>query len=165
LPADIGGLNIRHHGDFHLGETLIVKDDVFIIDVEGSPRQPLAERRRKMPAACDAASLLRSIDASVTAALERARKAGVDDPVRLAAALSAWRAVARTAFLGAYRESMTDQRLWPADPRAGQELLSFFLLDKAVMEIEYELARRPEALRPPLSAALLLLSEPADEAS
>jgi maltose alpha-D-glucosyltransferase/alpha-amylase len=117
-----------------------------------------------MPAACDAASLLRSVDTSVTAALERARKAGVDDPVRLAAALSAWRTVARAAFLAGYRETMTDKRLWPADSRAGDELLSFFLLEKAVMEIEYELERRPEALRPPLSAALLLLSEPADEA-
>jgi maltose alpha-D-glucosyltransferase/alpha-amylase len=164
LPADIGGFNIRHHGDFHLGETLIVKDDIFIIDVDGNPRQPLAERRRKMPAACDAASLLRSVDASVTAALDRARKGGVDDPVRLAAALSAWRAVARTAFLAGYHETMTDKRLWPADRRAGHELLSFFVLEKAVIEIEYELARRPEGLRPALSAALLLLSEPADEA-
>jgi len=117
-----------------------------------------------MPAACDAASLLRSIDASVTTALERARKAGIDDPVRLAAALSAWRAVARTAFLAGYHETMTDRRLWPAEPRARHELLRFFLLEKAVMEIEYELARRPDALRPALSAAVLLLSEPADEA-
>ena len=165
LPADIGGFNIRHHGDFHLGETLLVKDDIFIIDVEGSPRQPFTERRRRMPAACDAASLLRSIDASVTTALERARKASVDDPVRLAAALSAWRVLARAAFLAGYHETMTDKRLWPDDPRAGHQLLDFFLLEKALMAIEYELDRRPEGLHAPLSAALLLLSEPANETS
>ena len=40
LPRDIDSLNIRHHGDFHLGQMLIVKDDIFIIDFEGEPRRP-----------------------------------------------------------------------------------------------------------------------------
>jgi maltose alpha-D-glucosyltransferase / alpha-amylase len=166
LPAEIGGgLNIRHHGDFHLGETLIVKDDIFIIDVEGSPGQPFAERRRKMPAACDVASLIHSIDYSVAAALDRARQAGVDDSSGLARALSGWQAGARAAFLAGYDETMTDRRLWPADRRGGRELLNFFLLEKAVVEIEYELARRPEGLRVPLNTMLLVLSEPTYEAS
>jgi len=43
--------------------------------------------------------------------------------------------------------------------------LSFFLLEKAVIEIEYELARRPEGLRVPLTALLRVLSEPANETS
>ena len=71
---EIDGLNIRHHGDFHLGQMLIVKDDIFIIDFEGEPRRTLAERRRKAPAARDVAGLIRSIDYSATAALERALK-------------------------------------------------------------------------------------------
>src|SRR5712672_872851 len=55
LPPDVDGLNIRHHGDFHLGQILIVKDDIFIIDFEGEPRRALKERRRKAPAARDVA--------------------------------------------------------------------------------------------------------------
>jgi maltose alpha-D-glucosyltransferase / alpha-amylase len=165
LPADLGGLNIRHHADFKLGETLMVKDDIFIIDVEGDLRRPFAERRRKMPAACDVASLIHSIDYSVTAALDRARRAGVDDPSRLVTALSGWRVGARAAFRAGYDEIMTDERLWPADRHARNQLLSFFLLEKAIIDIEYELARRPEGLRVPLSTTLLVLSEPANEAS
>jgi maltose alpha-D-glucosyltransferase / alpha-amylase len=165
LPTDIGGLSIRHHGDFHLGETLIVRDDIFIIDLEGNPGQPLAERRQKMPAVYDVASLIHSIDYSVTAALDRARQGGVDDFSRLVAALSDWRTGAKAAFLAGYDEAMTDKRLWPADLRSEHELLGFFLLEKAVAEIEYELARRPEGLRVPLSTTLLVLSEPASEAS
>src|SRR5207302_10292911 len=68
LPRNIEILNIRHHGDFHLGQMLIVKDDVFIIDFEGEPRRPLAERRRKAPAARDGAGLMRPIDYSTPAA-------------------------------------------------------------------------------------------------
>ena len=91
LPPDIGGLNIRHHGDFHLGQMLIVKDDIFIIDFEGEPRRSLAERRRKAPAARDVAGLIRSIDYSATAALERALNVAPDEQGKLAAALSEWR--------------------------------------------------------------------------
>ncbi|MES1147915.1 MAG: putative maltokinase, partial [Bradyrhizobium guangdongense] len=71
LPSDIGGLNIRHHGDFRLGQVLIVKDDIFIIDFDGEAHRPIAERRRKLPAARDVAGLIRSIDLSVNAALSR----------------------------------------------------------------------------------------------
>src|SRR6202789_2042862 len=115
LPPDIDGLNIRIHGDFHLGQMLIVKDDIFIIDFEGEPRRTLAERRGKAPAARDAAGLIRSIDYSATAALERALKVAPDEDGKLAAALAEWRDRSVAAFLGAYRETMTDQRLWPAD--------------------------------------------------
>src|SRR5258708_8587069 len=85
-PAQI--LKIRHHGDFHLGQMLIAKDDIFIIDFEGEPRRSVAERRRKAPAARDVAGLIRSIDYSATAALERALKAAPDEQVKRAAALA-----------------------------------------------------------------------------
>ena len=83
LPRGIDSLNIRHHGDFHLGQMLIVKDDIFIIDFEGEPRRPHGERRRKAPAARDVAGLIRSIDYSATAALQRALKVAPDELGRL----------------------------------------------------------------------------------
>jgi len=165
LPREIDGLNIRHHGDFHLGQMLIVKDDICIIDFEGEPRRPLAERRRKAPAARDVAGLIRSIDYSVTAALERGLKIAPDEQGKLARALAHWRDRSADAFLAGYREAMTNQRLWPADPYAAGDLLNFFLLEKAFYEIEYELAHRPDWLRVPLMGMLRVLSEPASEAS
>ena len=165
LPPDIDGMNIRHHGDFHLGQMLIVKDDIFIIDFEGEPRRTLAERRRKAPAARDAAGLIRSIDYSATAALERALKVAPDEDGKLGAALVEWRDRSVATFLGAYREVMTDQRLWPADPDAARRMLDFFLLEKAIYEIEYELAYRPDWLRVPLTGMLRILSQHSNEAS
>jgi maltose alpha-D-glucosyltransferase / alpha-amylase len=159
LPQDIDGLNIRHHGDFHLGQMLIVKDDIFIIDFEGEPRRALAERRRKAPAARDVAGLIRSIDYSATAALERALKVVPDEHGKLGAALSEWRDRSVAAFLAAYREIMTNAPLWPADSLAAERILNFFLLEKVFYEVEYELAHRPEWLRVPLTGMLRILSQ------
>jgi maltose alpha-D-glucosyltransferase/alpha-amylase len=164
LPSGIGGMNIRHHGDFHLGQILIVKDDIFIIDFEGEPRRALNERRRKAPAARDVAGLIRSIDYSATAALERALKVTPDEQGKLGAALAEWRDRSTAAFLAAYREVMTNQGLWPADPQAAGQMLNFFLLEKAFYEIEYELAHRPEWLRVPLTGMVRILSQHTDEA-
>jgi maltose alpha-D-glucosyltransferase / alpha-amylase len=159
VPPDIDNLNIRHHGDFHLGQMLIVKDDIFIIDFEGEPRRPHSERRRKAPAARDVAGLVRSIDYSATAAFERGLKTSPDEQGRLATALAEWRDSATAAFLAAYREAMTHPRLWPTDRRAAEGMLNFFLIEKAFYEIEYELAHRPDWLRVPLTGMLRILSQ------
>jgi maltose alpha-D-glucosyltransferase/alpha-amylase len=161
LPPDIDVWNIRNHGDFRLEQTLTVKDDIFIVGFEGDRNLPIAERRRKAPAARDVAGLIRSIDYSVIAALDRA-KVAPEERNKLMAALSKWRGRSSEVFLAAYRESMTDRRLWPADPHAAAAMLDFFLLEKAVHEIEYEMVHRPEWLHLPAAGLLRLL--PASEA-
>jgi maltose alpha-D-glucosyltransferase/alpha-amylase len=165
LPRELDAASIRCHGDLDLNQLLIVKDDIFIVDFEGAPRRSIAERRRKAPAARDIASLVRSIDYSATAALERALKVAHDEHGKLGAALSEWRDRATAACLAAYYEAMTDQRLWPADPNAADSLLAFFLLEKALNEIEHELSFRPEWLRVPLTGIIRMLSQPSFEAS
>ncbi len=152
LPADIDGSNIRLHGDFRLARMLIVKDDIFISGFDGDARFTLAERRRKAPAARDVAWLINSIDYSVGAALERARGMAQDEHRRLAAALMEWRDRATAAFLGGYRETMRNTRLWPADPHAAEAMINFFLLEKVLYDIEEDI---------PLTSLLRILSEPA----
>ena len=164
LPSDIGGLNIRHHGDFRLGQALIVKDDIFIIDFDGAPRLPLADKRRKLPAARDVAGLIRSIDLSVNAALSRALTGASDEHDRLTTALGEWRERATSTFLTAYRDAMTDRLLWPGNRQAAAGLLRFFLLDHAFDEVEYELSNRPEGLHAPLTGLLRILSSAGSEA-
>ncbi len=159
LPPPEQIFNIRHHGDFHLGQILIVKEDIFIIDFEGEPRRTLPERRMKAPAARDVAGLIRSIDYSVKAALERSLKVKADDSGQLQAALTQWRDESAQSFLTAYRAAMSDARLWPSDSTAANNVLQFFLLEKAFYEIEYELAHRPDWLRVALSGALRVLGE------
>jgi maltose alpha-D-glucosyltransferase / alpha-amylase len=158
LPTNLDTMKIRHHGDFHLGQMLIVKDDVFIIDFEGEPRRSLEDRRRKAPAARDVAGLIRSIDYSATAALERALRSAPDEPGRLAPSLDRWRQQSVAAFLSAYRQHLTDARLWPSALENSERLLDFFLLEKAFYEINYELAHRPDWLRVPLAGTWRILT-------
>lgn len=159
LPRETDGFNIRHHGDLHLGQLLVVKDDVFIIDFDGGPGRTIAERRRKAPAARDVAGLIRSIEYAATAALERTLKVAPDESGRLSLALAEWRDQAADTLLTAYRETMAGQRLWPADAKAADRLLNFFLVEKAFYEIEYELANRPDWLRVPLTGLLRILAQ------
>lgn len=160
-PMTGEALVIRHHGDLHLGQLLIVKDDIFIIDFEGEPRRHLEERRRMAPAARDVAGLIRSLDYAATAALERALKVEADDGFA-ARALDGWRKQAIATVLASYDAAMTDGRLWPAADAARRRMLDFFLLEKAIYEIEYELAYRPDWLRVPLAGTLRVLSQERD---
>jgi maltose alpha-D-glucosyltransferase/alpha-amylase len=158
LPDTVEAVKIRHHGDFHLGQMLIVKDDVVIIDFEGEPRRSIKERRRKAPAARDVAGLIRSIDYSATAALDRALQSAPDEHGKVARALDNWRERSVATVVAAYRESLVDPRLWPRDPRDADRLLDFFVLEKALYEIEYELAHRPDWLHVPVLGTWRVLS-------
>jgi maltose alpha-D-glucosyltransferase / alpha-amylase len=158
VPKGLDARKIRTHGDFHLGQVLIAKDDVFIIDFEGEPNRTIADRRAKAPAARDVAGLVRSVDYSTTAALERAPKSTPEEHDKLALALAVWRDMSAATFVRAYREAMTDARLWPQDPAESDRLLDLFLIEKALYEIEYELSHRPQWLRVPLAGILRILA-------
>jgi maltose alpha-D-glucosyltransferase/alpha-amylase len=157
LPRGIEAKKIRHHGDFHLGQVLMAKDDAFILDFEGEPRRTLAERRSKAPAARDIAGMIRSIDYSTTSALLRATNLGPEERNLLHPKLATWRERATEAFWNAARITV-GIGLWPEDPAAAQRLLDFFLLEKAFYEIEYELTNRPSWLHVPLEGTWRILA-------
>jgi maltose alpha-D-glucosyltransferase/alpha-amylase len=150
-------VDIRHHGDFHLGQMLAVKDDIFIVNLEGEPHRALADRRRKAPAARDVAGILRSIDFSVAVALERALKVSTDDQGKVASALEHWRDQSTATFMTAYHEALTETRLWPDAAQACESMLRYFQLERALYEIEHELGNRPDWAHMPMTAALRLI--------
>jgi trehalose synthase-fused probable maltokinase len=148
LLTNIGGAGrvIRHHGDFHLGQTLW-SDDWVILDFEGEPARSLPDRRRKRSPLRDVAGMLRSFAYAASAA---AVLRGVQAP-------SDWEARAREEFLEGY-SSTIDRSLVPSGA-AMDKLLRVFELEKAVYELRYELNNRPDWVGIPVAGIARMLEE------
>ena len=157
--SNFTGSKIRVHGDFHLGQVLIAKDDAYILDFEGEPRQSLEQRRVKAPPARDVAGFLRSIDYATSAAIDRAPNITAEERASLGHRIRSWGARLSGAFWESYRETLAGMDIWPADEAKAQELLNLFQLEKAFYEIEYEVTNRPAWAHIPLEATLRILAE------
>jgi maltokinase len=140
--ASAHGRLIRHHGDFHLGQTMATPRGWVIVDFEGEPDRSLQERRRKRPALRDVACMLRSFAyAAAVAELQR----GVRPP-------DDWEPRMRQSFLEAYLVSV-DPSLLPPGHAAIEHTLAFLELEKAIYELRYEIDHRPDWV--PISVAAL----------
>jgi maltose alpha-D-glucosyltransferase/alpha-amylase len=159
VPAKPDGQKIRHHGDFHLGQVLIAKDDAYFLDFEGEPLRTLEERRAKAPAARDIAGFLRSIDYAVSAALDRATDLKPEERANLTPQIRQWSEKLTAGYWDSYREAIGASPLWPAADEDRRALLNAFLIEKVLYEIEYELTNRPTWLHIPLEAALRILQQ------
>jgi len=151
-----GGLRIRCHGDYHLGQVLITEADVMIIDFEGEPARPLAERRAKMPPLRDVAGMLRSFSYAAATALEAASLNRPDDRARLAPWADAWEQVSSGAFLRGYMSTAGEGSFLPSRTDDAETLLQAFVVDKALYELGYELNNRPDWIHIPLRGLLAL---------
>jgi maltose alpha-D-glucosyltransferase/alpha-amylase len=151
------GRRIRIHGDFHLGQLLVTEGDVVIIDFEGEPARPLAERRAKSSPLRDVAGMVRSFSYASAIGLGAATQRRPEDLERFRPWASFWESWVSAAFIRAYAAVVTGARLLPADENATQTLLRGFILDKALYELGYELNNRPEWVHVPLEGLLRLL--------
>jgi maltokinase len=146
-----GGRLIRHHGDYHLGQTLLEPDGWVILDFEGEPARSLPERRRKRSPLRDVAGMLRSF-AYAASGMELMR--GREAP-------PGWEKAARGAFLAGYLDTV-EPALLPAGEAAISKLLSVYELEKAVYELRYELNNRPDWVAIPVAAIVRLIEAPVE---
>ena len=144
-----GGRLIRHHGDLHLGQTLLASDRWIVLDFEGEPARPLLERRRKRSPLRDVAGMLRSF----------AYAASAGDLQRGTPAPEGWEERTREAFLSGYFGAVDPSLLPPGESNA-RTLLTIFELEKAAYELRYELNNRPDWVRIPVAGIARLLEEP-----
>jgi len=163
------GQRIRIHGDYHLGQVLRTRGpeaekgtdagDFVLLDFEGEPARPLAERRQKQSPLKDVAGMLRSLSYAAFSGLDQYVKANPDaagDAERLSAWSACWQNSVSAEFLCAYRKTLAAKpALLPSPPQA-QSLLDAYLFEKALYELLYELNNRPAWLRIPLAGILTL---------
>lgn len=154
LPLPGSFVRTRHHGDFHLGQVLVTGSDATIIDFEGEPLRPLAERRAKHAALRDVAGLLRSLSYAAATAL---RNLPIPNRVAVEPRMIEWGEQASQAFLDAYLEAARGAPGLPISPVQTTNVVRLFMLEKAFYEILYELANRPDWVEVPLRGALKLL--------
>jgi maltokinase len=122
----------RIHGDLHLGQCLRSPSGEWsLIDFEGEPSKPLAERRMPQPTARDVAGMLRSFDYA----------AHSHAPV-----VPGWADACRAAYCSGYAEA------GGRDPRTDPVLLRAYETDKAIYEVVYEARHRPDWLPVPMEA-------------
>jgi len=146
---------IRVHGDLHLGQVLWTGQDVVFIDFEGEPGAPMTQRTIKRSPLADVAGLLRSFDyagrMSVHTATERGRVSDTDQDT-IDRWRRSWTERVGVALLDAYDETIDGAGLVPADPADRRLLLDVYILIKALYEVRYELANRPDWVTWPLSS-------------
>lgn len=136
------------HGDLHLGQTLRTVRGWKIVDFEGEPAKPLAERVEPDSVWRDVAGMLRSFDYAprVVAMTLADRPDGVSEAnAQREYRAAEWSGRNREVFLRAYADGaeLTD---------AEQALLAAYVADKAVYETVYETRNRPGWVGIPLAA-------------
>ncbi|MES2552347.1 MAG: maltose alpha-D-glucosyltransferase [Pseudomonadota bacterium] len=184
-----GHVLTRIHGDFHLGQVLVISGDVMIIDFEGEPARPVEQRREKDSPWRDVAGLLRSFAYADAFVRRNQTSEGQEiDPASMKRILDLYSKDSAAAFLNAYQQAIgaTGETSIPdgieasaggdvatelsniqlhALPDSQQALLQLFMLEKVAYEICYEAANRPDWISVPLEGLAnlsgVILAEPA----
>ncbi len=159
----MGGMRIRCHGDYHLGQVLYTGSDFVVLDFEGEPARSSGERRLKRSPLVDIAGMLRSFDyasqywlvgaAFGDATVRQADVARLEPWARLWAGWMGW------AFLDAYLPQVLRKGLVPHDVGDLGALLRVLVLEKSLYELGYELDHRPDWVRVPLRGILAFVEE------
>jgi maltokinase len=143
--ADLDGVPVQQiHADLHLGQTLRTVKGWKIVDFEGEPARPLAERQLPDTPWRDVAGMLRSFDYAPRVVEQTFDDADPSAGEQRAYRAAEWSKRNRAAFLDAYadRPLTEDENL----------LLAAYVADKAVYETVYEARNRPTWVSIPLDA-------------
>jgi maltose alpha-D-glucosyltransferase/alpha-amylase len=145
---------IRIHGDYHLGQVLRTPSGFTVIDFEGEPARTIEYRRCKRCAVVDVSGMLRSFGyassfVAKNLVSKRVNEICPDWP-------KIWGKMATDAFLGAYWEVSESRSgvYLPSDFVDFNKLVKFFVAEKAVYELGYELNNRPSWAGIPATALM-----------
>ncbi|MCW5621751.1 MAG: maltose alpha-D-glucosyltransferase [Burkholderiales bacterium] len=152
-PAEVQAAKIRYHGDYHLGQVLLNRNDFVITDFEGEPARSIEERRSKHSPMRDVASMLRSFDYAQASTLIDAAAQWPDDGARLESLVGTWEREVRRVFLDAYAQATAGGLLYREFAQM-RGLITLFEVEKVFYELRYEMDNRPTWMAIPLRGIL-----------
>jgi maltose alpha-D-glucosyltransferase/alpha-amylase len=150
----LDAMKTRCHGNYHLGQVWLVKNDCLIANYGGEPGRSWAERRCKHVPLRDVAGMLLSLGAAGAAALDRVAGDSAEAAAALQRQVDEWEALARRTFFRSYRRAMSGHPAYPADAGAAEALLTLFLAEKAISDASEALARHAPGTRAALRRLL-----------
>src|SRR5262245_60007953 len=156
--VESGGSKIRIHGDYRLAQILMVEADIYIQNFEGHPTWPAAAQREKLSPLRDVASMVRSLSYAAHAALLTLPAPGAVEIDTLRQWGYLWQTWASAAFLQTYLAESSETVHREIRPKDRDTLLAFFMLDRALRELDGELNNRPDWVGIPLRGILELLN-------
>ncbi|MBV9053842.1 MAG: maltose alpha-D-glucosyltransferase [Hyphomicrobiales bacterium] len=159
--APDNAVKMRIHGDFHLGQVLIAQNDMIIVDFEGEPTRPASERRVKSSPLRDVAGMLRSFSYVAETVTRDISQRLTERASRVGAVAAEWQRLANYAFLSAYEGTLRGSSISIGDRNARRRLLRFYILSKALYEVDYEANHRPDWVETPVRGVLAMLDEDA----
>ncbi|MCC4212990.1 maltose alpha-D-glucosyltransferase [Leeuwenhoekiella parthenopeia] len=136
-------LKIRTHGDYHLEQLLWTGKDYIIINFEGEPTRPFSERRILRSGLRDVASMIRSLHYAAYTPFMQINYADEYRESELEKWAELWFYYMTRFFLKGYCDTLENSNLIPSNTRDFTVLLETFMLEKAIMELNYELNNRP----------------------
>ena len=157
VSGPAAGVKARLHGNYDLGQVLVVHNDFVIVDFE-------AEHRGAAAAVFDSplrdvAGLLRSLVYAGEIALERASSRRPRVRAALETRVEQWRSLARQRFLEEYGSVLRGSGICP--PRSDAlPLLDLFEVARNLLDVRRELGGRPEMVHVLLRSLLKLVQQP-----
>ena len=150
-------VKIRIHGDYHLGQVLFTGKDFIITDFEGEPARSYSERRLRRSPLRDVAGMVRSFHYAAYASLYLDNQIRPEDLGKLIPFVEQWYHYMSNFFIKAYLDTVKGSAFIPKDKEDLETLLTTFLLEKAIYELNYELNNRPAWINIPLNGIKALM--------
>ncbi len=136
IEVRVDSQKTRIHGDYHLGQVLFTGKDFMILDFEGETERSLGDRSLKRSPLRDVAGMLLSFHHAAFTALDREALLDPEAQETLTPWARAWARVCGNTFLRSWLRSVQQAPFLPSDQQATETLLSCFLVERGVLEIE-----------------------------
>lgn len=154
---------IRIHGDYHLGQVLFTGKDFIITDFEGEPARSYSERRLRRSALRDVAGMIRSFHYAAYGSLFLDNQIRKEDIGKLMPFAEQWYHYMSGFFMHAYLKTVQGSSLVPSNKEDLETLMTTFLLEKAIYELNYEVNNRPDWVVIPMRGIKSILRKEALE--